>query len=171
MNKELSLAPFFQIRKADSNDCKAILACLENAFAPYREQYTLQAYADTVLDAETVQQRLRQMWLFVAVSEATIVGTIGCSAHGEVGHLRGMAVLPEWQGTSAASLLLQAAESELEKNGCRSVTLDTTSPLTRAIRFYEAHGFSPSGRVSDFFGMQLYEYSKSLGTASANATE
>lgn len=164
--KERILASSFHIRMGDSNDCKGILACLESAFAPYREQYTPQAYADTVLDAETIQQRLREMRVFVAVSEAEIVGTIGCGAQGAVGHLRGMAVLPEWQGTSVAAALLQAAESELEKNGCGSLTLDTTSPLTRAIRFHEMHGFSPSGRISDFFGMQLYEYSKSLGTAS-----
>jgi len=34
--------------------------------------------------------------------------------------------------------------------------------LQRAIRFYTKHGFSPSGRVTDFFGMRLYEYVKLL---------
>jgi DNA-binding transcriptional MerR regulator len=42
------------------------------------------------------------------------------------------------------------------------VTLDTTEPLTRAIRFYERQGYSPSGRVTDFYGMKLYEYRKAL---------
>jgi len=31
-----------------------------------------------------------------------------------------------------------------------------------AIRFYEKHGFRSSGKVSDFFGMPLYEYIKEL---------
>jgi GNAT superfamily N-acetyltransferase len=73
-----------------------------------------------------------------------------------------MAVLPHWQGTGVAEELLQAAEAELSGNGCMRVTLDTTEPLTRAIRFYEMHGFAASGRVTDFFGMRLYEYSKAL---------
>jgi putative acetyltransferase len=73
-----------------------------------------------------------------------------------------MAVLPEWQGSGVARALLHAAETELRKNQCERVTLDTTEPLQRAVRFYEKHGFRPSGRVSDFFGMPLYEYVKLL---------
>jgi ribosomal protein S18 acetylase RimI-like enzyme len=160
------MAPF-QIRKADADDGPAILDCLAAAFADYRNQYTADAYADTVLDSQTVQQRLSEMCVFVAVSEGKVVGTIGCGVHGSdrngtEGHLRGMAVLPEWQGKELASALLQAAEAQLLKDGCNRVTLDTTKPLTRAIRFYERHGFSPSGRITDFFGMSLYEYAKSL---------
>jgi len=152
----------FQIRKADANDADAILACLGAAFEGYRCQYTPAAFADTVLDSETIQRRLREMSVIVAISEGTIIGTIGSGISGEEGHLRGMAVLPAWQGTRVASALLQTAERELLRNGCTYLTLDTTEPLQRAIRFYERHGFSATGRISDFFGMQLYEYSKSL---------
>ena len=72
------------------------------------------------------------------------------------------AVLPDWQGSGVASALLGAAEEELRKNGCDVITLDTTQPLARAIGFYRRHGYSVSGRVADFFGMQLYEYRKGL---------
>jgi GNAT superfamily N-acetyltransferase len=152
----------FQIRNANPEDGEAILACLAAAFEKHRDQYSAEAFADTVLNSETVQSRLRAMHVLVAVSEGGIVGTIGYSAHGTDGHLRGMAVLPDWQGTGVATALLQTAEAELLRLECQSVTLDTTQPLTRAIRFYERHGFSPSGRISDFFGMNLYEYVKPL---------
>ena len=104
------------------------------------------------------------MRVFVAVakSEDAVVGTIGCGAHGAEGHMRGMAVLPGWQGTGVASALLEAAETELRKSGCTHVTLDTTAPLARAVRFYEKNGYAASGRVQDFFGMPLYEYKKAL---------
>ena len=46
--------------------------------------------------------------------------------------------------------------------GCKRVTLDTTAPLERAIRFYRKNGFVPTGGVTDFFGMPLYEYAKPL---------
>ncbi len=152
----------FQIRNANPEDGEALLACLAAAFEKYREKYTPEAFADTVLDSESVQQRLRTMQVLVAVSEDRIVGTIGCTAHGPDGHLRGMAVLPDWQGTGVATALLQTAEAELVKLECQCITLDTTQPLKRAARFYERNGFSPSGRVSDFFGMNLYEYVKPL---------
>ncbi len=102
------------------------------------------------------------MCVFVAVSQDKIVGTVGCKVNGKEGHLRGMAVLPEWQGTSVASSLLEAAEAELRRAGCTLVTLNTTQPLERAVRFYQGHGFVASGRVSDFFGMELFEYTKPL---------
>ena len=152
------------IRKALEADASGILECLRIAFEPYRDKYTLEAFADTVLTPETIQDRLGQMSVFVAVTAGEqIVGTIACSvvAAGE-GHLRGMAVLPEWHGRGIAEKLLQSAEAELAGKGCSRATLDTTEPLQRAMRFYERHGYVVSGRTADFFGMALYEYVKEL---------
>ena len=42
------------------------------------------------------------------------------------------------------------------------ITLDTTEPLQRAVRFYEKHGYVASRRTTDFFGMALHEYVKEL---------
>jgi GNAT superfamily N-acetyltransferase len=151
-----------QIRRAQVPDAKAIAGCLGAAFALHRDEYTAGAYADTVLSSDGVLQRLQEMCLFVAVSDAEIVGTIGCAANGFEGHLRGMAVLPDWQGTGVALALLQSAEAELKKKGCGYVTLDTTAPLMRAVQFYARNGYSASGRVADFFGMPLYEHRKLL---------
>lgn len=152
----------FSIRRACADDGPAVLACLASAFAPYREQYSPKAFADTILTSESIHQRLNEMILFVAVSGDVVVGTIGCKISGNEGHLRGMAVLPDWQGSGIAPELLQAAEDYLRRCACRSVTLDTTRPLQRAIHFYEHHGYSASGVVRDFFGMPLFEYVKAL---------
>jgi N-acetylglutamate synthase-like GNAT family acetyltransferase len=152
----------FTIRRAVSNDGEAIVACLAAVFAPYSNSYTAAGLADTVLDSESVQCRLREMYVFVAVSEGNVVGTVACAVSGEEGHLRGMAVLPDWQGSGVASALLEAAEAEIRSQRCKRVTLDTTEPLARAMRFYARHGFRLSGRVSDFFGMPLHEWVKFL---------
>src|SRR5215470_15130688 len=152
----------FTIRRAAFNDGEAILACLAAAFTPYRNSYTRAAFTDTVLDPRSVQRRLREMCVFVAVSEGNVVGTVACTASGEEGHLRGMAVLPDWQGSGVASALLRAVEAEIRDQCCKRVTLDTTEPLARAMDFYARHGFRLSGRVSDFFGMPLHEWVKSL---------
>ena len=161
------MAPSFTIRRAAPSDSAGILACLRAAFAPYQGSYTPSGYEDTILTAETLRGRFEFMSIFIAVSEAgEIVGTIGCNpVGGEDGHLRGMAVLAEWQGTGVGDSLLESAENELRALGCRRVTLDTTAPLRRAIRFYEKHGYRATGNVADFFGMPLYEYAKPLHKA------
>lgn len=112
----------------------------------------------------TIEQRFIAMQIFVAVTPTgQIVGTIACSgAVGGEGHLRGMAVGSAHQGRSLAERLLRVAEETLLGNGCARITLDTTAPLERAIRFYEKNGYFRSGRVTDFFGMPLYEYVKLL---------
>jgi GNAT superfamily N-acetyltransferase len=154
----------FSIRRAIDPDRGGILHCLHSAFAQFESSYTNEGFSDTVLTDEALAERLKSMSLFVAVNElGEIVGTIGCASLGNgEGHLRGMAVLPEWQGSGVAAELLESAESELRDLGCRRVTLDTTAPLKRAMRFYERHGYKPTGKVGDFFGMPLYEYAKEL---------
>ena len=104
------------------------------------------------------------MAIFVARGPSgAIVGTIGCNrAHVDEGHIRGMAVLDDWQGRGVAQQLLEAAESELRTLGCRRMTLDTTEPLQRAISFYKKNGYQATGKVSDFFAMPLFEYAKDL---------
>ena len=153
----------YSIRKAIEDDAAAILACLQAAFEPFRTQYTLTGYADTVLSPETIRRRMQTMVILVAECSGAVAGTIGCAAVGNgEGHLRGMAVLPDQQGSGLAEALLHAAEGELRSLGCTRVTLDTTEPLRRAIRFYERNGYRSTGRVEDFFGMALYEYAKEL---------
>jgi N-acetylglutamate synthase-like GNAT family acetyltransferase len=154
----------FAIRNATYEDCSAILECLRSAFAPYRESYTPDAFLDTVLTPETFRHRLSEMSVFVATgTSGEVVGTIACKVlEGGEGHLRGMAVHPEWQGSDVSTRLLERVEDELRKTGCRTVTLDTTEPLNRASRFYERNGFQRTGKIGRFFGMPLFEYSKSL---------
>lgn len=152
------------IRSASSNDAPEILACLQAAFAPYRDSYSAAAYLDTVLTRESLRDRLIHMQVFVVEnSSGQIVGTIACQAISQdEGHLRGMAVLPTCQGTGIAAQLLAHAEAELRRQNCTRITLDTTAPLERAMRFYQRFGYRRSGRVSDFFGMPLFEYEKPL---------
>jgi ribosomal protein S18 acetylase RimI-like enzyme len=153
------------IRRATAGDAPAILACLAAAFEPFRDRYSREGYEDTTLTAQTIGARMRTMDVFVAESDGTVVGTIAAGvASPQEGHLRGMAVLPEWQGRGLAGQLLAVAEAHLRDRGCTRITLDTTEPLQRAIRFYEKHGYRATGKIGDHFGMPLYEYAKSVET-------
>ena len=152
------------IRTAEQKDAGAILECLRIAFAPFEASYTADAFLDTVLTEATLAQRMAAMSVWLAVdSTGAVVGTLAGGLIGkEEGHLRGMAVLPSWQGRGVAEKLLRAVEEDLERSGCSIVTLDTTAPLARARRFYEKHGFRLTGKVRDLFGMPLAEHAKVL---------
>ena len=152
-----------KIRRAGEADIESVLRCLESAFAPYREQYTPTAFADTVLNESTLRARMQTMHVLVAISgNGEIVGTVAAATHGDEGHLRGMAVLPQFRGVGVAARLLDVIEHWLQEQGCTLVSLDTTMPLQPAMRFYEKHGYAQSGKITDFFGMPLIEYVKRL---------
>lgn len=149
-----------EIRSAGHADAPAVLHCLTAAFAPHRAEYTPDAFADTVPSLDAVKLRLQQMHVLIATVGGTAVGTISGICHATEGHLRGMAVLPEWHGRGVAARLLGAIENWLASQGCKRVTLDTTLPLQAAMKFYEKHGYHRSGNIADFFGMPLVEYVK-----------
>ncbi len=157
----------FAIRPAIVEDAGATVQCLRAAFEPYRSEYTPQAWLDTVMTPDTLLQRLRSMTVLVAIDvQGNVVGTIGGAVVSpSEGHLRGMAVLPGGHGRGIAQLLLAAIEKDLVAEGCARISLDTTEPLRRAMRFYERNGFHRTGKISDFFGMPLIEYLKDLPLA------
>ena len=151
------------IRRATRDDLPAVLACLAAAFEPYRARYTPEAFQDTVLTRPRAEKRLDEMTILVAERDGLILGTIAYRVIGDgTGHLRGMAVLPDFHGQGLADKLLQAAESALRAAGCSCVTLNTTHPLERAVRFYAKQGYEPTGAKKDYFGMPLIERAKRL---------
>jgi len=151
-----------EVRSAHDSDAAAILECLAIAFAPYRHEYTAAAFVDTILTPAALQLRLQQMQVLVAISGGRIVGTVSGICNADEGHLRGMAVLPEWSGLGVAAKLLAAIEDTLVSSGCKRISLDTTQPLRAAMKFYEKNGYRRSGNITDFFGMPLLEYVKIL---------
>ena len=68
----------FVVRKAIEQDQPGILRCLAEAFESYRQQYTPDAFLDTVLTPATLEARFASMTIFVAVGpQGEVTGTIG----------------------------------------------------------------------------------------------
>src|SRR5262249_62175976 len=93
----------FTIRRAAFNDGEAILACLAAAFTPYRNSYTRAAFTDTVLDPRSVQERLREMCVFVAGAGGKMGGRGGGWGRGGEGGFRGGGVPPVCAGGRGVS--------------------------------------------------------------------
>jgi GNAT superfamily N-acetyltransferase len=152
------------VRMAVHGDEGKIARCLYEAFAPHRDAYTVPAFENIVVPGAVIAERIDDMRVFVASDlDDEVVGTLT----GEVldaggAFLRGFAVRPAWQGSGAAPELLSRVEAALSLRGCRIASLGTTEPLLRAANFYVRHGYQRTGRTSDFFGMRLIEYVKTL---------
>jgi ribosomal protein S18 acetylase RimI-like enzyme len=162
-SEQLNMEQEFSIRRAARHDSQGILDCLRQAFEPYRRFYTDLAFADTVLAPATLQCRQSEMQILVAAEPANrVIGTVAFRVTDRDGHVRGMAVLPEYQRRGVATALLMEVEAELRRLNCVSVTLETTGPLTRAMQFYEKSRFSRTAQVYSFFGIELLGYRKHL---------
>jgi ribosomal protein S18 acetylase RimI-like enzyme len=153
-----------EIRRAGVSDAAGILNCLTAAFEEYRALYNKAGYADTTLNSETVLRRLMETTIYVAVNEkGEVVGTVSWSRTrpGE-GHLRGMAVRPEYQGSDVAGRLIDRVEADIRDSGCRLASLETMDFLKRSIHFYEKRGYRRTGQIKDFFGQPAHEFIKSF---------
>ena len=99
-----SLGKAVEIRVATALDVEGILACLHSAFERYRREFTPSAYTATVLTSPMAKRRVRSMTVLVGLdSKGRIIGTVAVkrSSPGRA-HLRGMAVLPQYQGKGVA---------------------------------------------------------------------
>ncbi|MFX1512307.1 MAG: GNAT family N-acetyltransferase [Promethearchaeota archaeon] len=152
------------IRRAEENDCEELLEVLYKAFKQYKKHYPPKAFSDTVLTPKTIKKRLIEMIVYVAISpEKTIVGTIGWGKiNKKVGHIRGMAVHPDWQGKGIGTYMLKKVENDAQEAKCSVLTLNTTKILQRAQGFYKRHGYLQTGKISDFLGIPVYEFAKKL---------
>jgi putative methionine-R-sulfoxide reductase with GAF domain len=152
----------FTIRRATIDDSEGILECLASAFAAFRESYTPEGFLDTVLSAETVQQRLQDMDIFVAVrTDGTVIGTIACKVeHEGEGHLRGMAVSPECK---VRALLRNCSPVLRTSFGMRAAQQSHSTLRSHSGGLYgftKNRVFSPQDESAIFFGMPLFEYRK-----------
>ncbi|MFX1479663.1 MAG: GNAT family N-acetyltransferase [Promethearchaeota archaeon] len=150
---------------AKYSDAKEIHKVILSAFEEFRDYYTPEGFADTVMSEDAVKERMKEMNIYVAVDhKGLIIGTIGWQkVSNSEGHIRGMAVIPNQQGkTSPAAILLKTVENEIRSKGCEILTLDTTKILGRAQNFYKKHGFKETGKTGDFFGSVIYEYAKKI---------
>ncbi|MFX1428485.1 MAG: GNAT family N-acetyltransferase [Promethearchaeota archaeon] len=155
----------YTIRKAEIKDAKGIHEVILAAFEQYRYFYSPEGFADTVMSEKIAVERIKDMTIFIAVNQnGEIIGTIGWKrVNREEGHIRGMAVHPNYQGKeSPATDLLKMVEKDARSQGCSFLTLDTTEVLERAQNFYRKNGFTKTDKTGDFFGATIFEFKKIL---------
>jgi GNAT superfamily N-acetyltransferase len=79
---------------------------------------------------------------WVAIADGAVVGTCGMfPVAADRFELRKMYLAPSARGLGVGKGLLDVAVAWTRARGGRRIVLDTVERMTRAIAFYEAHGF------------------------------
>lgn len=111
----------------------------------YREEYNYMSSFEAYV-AESFYQFLlhynpQQDRLWCAEHNGKIVGCIGIVGHGERAQLRWFLTDHLYRGIGLGKKLLTCALEFAKEKGYKSIYLDTTSDLTKAISLYERAGF------------------------------
>lgn len=158
------MKPNVQIRIAKPDDADEIAEIIYEAFAPFENLYTPEAFAATTIGAEKILERLAEKGAIWAVlKDGKIVGTVSVAPDGERLYIRSMAVLPSDQGSGIGRTLLKTIDDYAIENGFEKLFLYTVPFLHGAIRLYEKNGFVRSDLETEgFFGTPWFAMEKKL---------
>jgi N-acetylglutamate synthase-like GNAT family acetyltransferase len=152
-------------RKAKISEINEIYLILLKAFEPYRKNYTNGAFNATVLSPDDIKNRIlgKKFEIYVLTLNKHIIGTLSITKKFQDQlYIRSMAVLPDYQGRGLGFLMLKEINKLAKRKKIKTISLDTSKPLKRAIKFYKNFGFTFTGVTRDFFGIQICEMVKKL---------
>lgn len=112
----------------------------EYGYSTTFEAYVAQSFYDFLLHYNQQKDRL-----WCAEHNGKIIGCIGVAAHGERAQLRWFLVDSLYRHIGLGKKLLHAAINFAKERGYKSIYLDTTSDLEKAIGLYTAAGFKKTG--------------------------
>ncbi|MGJ8544299.1 MAG: GNAT family N-acetyltransferase [Sulfitobacter sp.] len=139
------------IRAASPVDVAVWRALRRDGIVRYPAAFVLSVDEHDATPEQVDAERLNRGDRFLAFDAQTPVGLAGINRHrgraahrGEIGP---MYVVPEAQGSDAASALLQFILAYADAEGIWQPELTVNEENTRAIAFYRRHGFEQIGRL------------------------
>jgi GNAT superfamily N-acetyltransferase len=153
------------LRLAKPGDEEIISSLLFEAFAPFRAQYTPDAFDYTAASVETIRDRFAEGPIWLAYDGDEPVGTVSGLPEDDRFYIRSMAVKPSAQGKRVGQTLLGALEVFARESGFTKLYLYTTFVLPAARPLYEKNGFYVLRETppEEWFDMSGLEMEKDLG--------
>lgn len=153
------------LRLAEPGDEEIVSSLIFEAFAPFRDEYTPDAFNYTAASVETVCGRFAEGPIWIAYDGDEAVGTVSGLPEEERFYIRSMAVKPSAQGKLVGQKLLDALEEHARNAGFEKLYLFTTFVLPTATPFYEKNGFYIVRETApeEWFGMGGIEMEKVIG--------
>jgi GNAT superfamily N-acetyltransferase len=153
-----------EIRLAVPGDEHVIAALILDAFLPFKDEYTPEAFEYTAATADRIRDRFAEGPMWIADDGGEAVGTVSGLPEGERYYIRSMAVSTSAQGRGIGQKLLQTLEQDARERGYRKLYLYTTFVLPAAKKLYEKNGFYVLRETppEDWFDMGGLEMEKLL---------
>ena len=129
------------VRPADLAEAEAVAALILDAFSPFREAYTPDAFAYTTPPAEVISGRFAEGPILAAFKDGEMVGTVSGLPEPDRFYIRSMAIKPSAQRLGIGQKLLDSLEAFAREAGYKKLYLYTTFVLPGARRLYEKNGF------------------------------
>jgi putative acetyltransferase len=130
------------IRPVESRDVAAVVVLVTSILAEFGLTFGQGSATDDELRELPASYASRGGAFWVAELDGALVGTCGVvPVAPHTFELRKMYLSRASRGLGAGSRLLEVAIACVRARGGRRIVLDTVEQMTRAIAFYEAHGF------------------------------
>ena len=153
------------VRDAVEYDVGLIHEILSEAFQPYRDYYTEEAYDVTVCSTREIKRRIddNRFDVLVAVRKDQIVGTATLQLMEKgISYLSSMAAKPAVQGKGIGYCLLSTIEDRAREKRCSVVSLECCEFLKMAIGLYKRMGYKRTGRKRPYYGVEVFEMQRRL---------
>jgi GNAT superfamily N-acetyltransferase len=130
------------VRPVAASDVAAVIELVATTLAEFGLEFGAGSATDDELRALPASYAERGGAFWVALRDGVLVGTCGVFpvAPGDF-ELRKMYLRPAARGLGLGEQLLATAIAWVRERDGRRIVLDTAEQMTRAIAFYEAHGF------------------------------
>jgi putative acetyltransferase len=131
-----------EVRLVEPGDVDALIALVTTVLAEFDLTFGKGATTDDELRDLPDSYASQGGAFWVATNDSSLVGTCGMfPVAPQTYELRKMYLAPEARGLGLGSRLLETARDWVRERGGQRIVLDTVEEMTRAIAFYESHGF------------------------------
>jgi GNAT superfamily N-acetyltransferase len=130
------------VREVTAEDVAAVVALVAETLAEFGLEFGRGAVTDAELHDLPASYAARGGAFWVGCDGEAMLGTCGVfPVGGDAFELRKMYLRPAARGRGLGTQLLDVAVAWVTARGGTRLVLDTVDAMTRAIAFYEAHGF------------------------------
>ncbi|MBA2540483.1 MAG: GNAT family N-acetyltransferase [Deltaproteobacteria bacterium] len=131
-----------EVRLVQASDVTAVLALITAVLAEFGLEFGKGSTTDDELRELPDSYTTRGGAFWIARRDGELLGTCGVFPLSPgTFELRKMYLLPESRGLGLGTRLLDEAVEWVRAQGGTRIVLDTVEEMSRAIAFYEAHGF------------------------------
>jgi len=137
------------IRRACYEDADEILEVIVKTNRVFFSKIIPKEYfKDPVLTKEELLREMKNIEFYVYELEGKIIGVSGLSIEDrEIGVVRRVYVLPEYQRRGIGTALLRHIENIAKRRGLRTLKIRTSEKAFWAISFYRKLGYKMTGKI------------------------